>query len=157
MFCNDIISGNTILKIGDHGDYVFVLQGLLTRLGYPISMNGIFNTKTEHLVIDYQVTNGVTPDGVVGTHTATSLCGKSSNSTNIPKNKTQYTYFHIKNKAVTPTNTLSFSKTNTVPLPGTGFIKLPTEQAISAKIKSLPSWLWYVIIGGGLLFMMGGK
>ena len=43
------------------------IQSLLSRIGYdPGPIDGIFGQQTRQAVIDFQVDNGLTPDGIVG-------------------------------------------------------------------------------------------
>lgn len=63
----------TPLRRGDSGDYVTVLQVMLNRIGqdYPAipriaQPDGIFGTRTENAVKEFQRIFGLTPDGIVG-------------------------------------------------------------------------------------------
>jgi len=146
MFCNDILTLGKIIKLGSTGSDVTQLQNGLNLIGYPINANGIYAQTTKNAIIDYQKTHNLYVDGVVGKQTAGSLCslGYLTDTFQEPKK-----YVYPSQPIIHFTNT-----SNATP---SGFIKLPTEQAISAKIKSLPAWIWYVIIGGGLLMIMGGR
>lgn len=55
-----------ILKKGDNGDEVRVLQALLKGHGAPIVIDGDFGPKTESYVKGFQKNNNLIQDGVVG-------------------------------------------------------------------------------------------
>lgn len=57
---------NDVLKIGSRGDSVFVLQTLLEKGGYNIKIDGIFGSKTEDIIIEFQKDNNLVADGIVG-------------------------------------------------------------------------------------------
>lgn len=54
---------------GDEGDCVVGIQDHLRRLGATIANDGDFGPATRQAVINFQVNNGLAPDGVVGTKT----------------------------------------------------------------------------------------
>lgn len=53
------------LKRGDRGPAVVALQTFFARLGYTISVNGVFDGQTERVVRAYQHANRIPADGVV--------------------------------------------------------------------------------------------
>lgn len=57
------------LKFGSRGDDVYELQRLLNNYGYGLDMDGKYGEKTQSAVQDYQSKNGLSVDGIVGTHT----------------------------------------------------------------------------------------
>lgn len=61
------------LKRGDRGDEVKELQTLLNDYGYSIDIDGIFGSKTEAAVKDFQHFVGLTVDGIVGPKTWAAL------------------------------------------------------------------------------------
>ncbi len=62
--------GYPLVKKGDKGVYVFVLQDALTRLGYTGSgLDGIFGSGTETAVKSFQTAKGLLSDGIVGCNT----------------------------------------------------------------------------------------
>ena len=74
-----------VLKQGSRGDSVKTVQQKLIRWGYlKGSADGIFGAKTKAAVIAFQKKNGLTADGIIGTHTAQalgiSLSGTTSSS-----------------------------------------------------------------------------
>lgn len=70
---------NTI-KNGSKGSDVTTLQQALSKLGYDISIDGIFGNGTEDDVKDFQKSKGLTVDGIVGPKTWEALGIKDSNS-----------------------------------------------------------------------------
>jgi peptidoglycan hydrolase-like protein with peptidoglycan-binding domain len=62
-----------LLRQGDTGGEVFVLQYLLNGRGAAITVDGIFGVGTRSAVVAYQDSRGLTKDGVVGPNTWTSL------------------------------------------------------------------------------------
>ncbi|HUW64479.1 MAG TPA: spore cortex-lytic enzyme [Spirochaetia bacterium] len=55
---------------GSQGDWVYALQQRLYNWGYykgPV--DGSFGNSTSHAVVDFQLNNGLIPDGIVGTTT----------------------------------------------------------------------------------------
>ena len=59
-----------VLRTGSRGDDVKTLQGRLHDLGYYTDeIDGQFGNATRTAVIEFQKTNGLDPDGMVGTET----------------------------------------------------------------------------------------
>lgn len=58
-----------ILKQGSKGDWVVVAQGRLVVAGYPIAVDGIFGPQTTDAVKKFQLSKGLTPDGIIGPRT----------------------------------------------------------------------------------------
>lgn len=64
------------LRKGSKGDVVKELQTLLNYssvISPPLKIDGSFGTKTEEAVIQFQITRGLKPDGIVGQRTWTEL------------------------------------------------------------------------------------
>lgn len=61
------------LRKGDRGTDVRMLQTLLTKAGYTVTLDGIFGIKTYEAVKAYQADRGLTVDGVVGKATWSAL------------------------------------------------------------------------------------
>lgn len=58
------------LKYGDTGNDVLIIQSILNKVGYgPVGSDGVFGDRTLAAVKDFQASNGLTPDGVVGPKT----------------------------------------------------------------------------------------
>jgi hypothetical protein len=57
------------LSLGDRGTEVRRLQEALAALGFDILPDGVFGPITHGLVIDFQATHGLEPDGIVGPKT----------------------------------------------------------------------------------------
>lgn len=63
-----------VIKRDSTGNDVKILQSTLNRIGYgPISIDGEFKDKTEEEVIDFQKSEGINPDGIVGESTWAAL------------------------------------------------------------------------------------
>lgn len=64
-----ILRGGNVetLTLGSRGPNVKLIQSLLARIGYnPGTVDGVFGQQTREAVRDFQLDNGLTPDGVVG-------------------------------------------------------------------------------------------
>lgn len=61
------------LRKGSSGDDVRSLQEKLNKLGYGLTVDGIFGTKTVNAVMLFQAANLLTTDGVVGEQTLAAL------------------------------------------------------------------------------------
>jgi len=57
------------VKLGSTGHAVELWQQQFNRKGYNLTVDGSFGPATNHVVIDFQKKNGLTPDGVAGPHT----------------------------------------------------------------------------------------
>ena len=64
---------NPVLKKGARGEEVIVLQKLLTKHGYRVSIDGAFGPGTRAAVHQYQEDNQMISDGIVGRKTWKSL------------------------------------------------------------------------------------
>lgn len=76
------ITSTNNLRRGSKGEDVSALQTALNQYGYGLAVDGSFGPATQAAVRDYQSKNGLTVDGVVGTHTWSSLTGGSGSATN---------------------------------------------------------------------------
>ena len=63
---------------GSQGNDVLELQKILNQNGYKLTEDGIFGSKTDAAVRDYQKKNGLDVDGIVGTNTWGALSGGAS-------------------------------------------------------------------------------
>ena len=84
-----VSSGYPTVKNGSKSEYVCVLQDGLINLGYNTGgLDGIFGTKTESSVRNYQSKRGLSVDGIVGKNTWNTLMkevvgmGATSNTVN---------------------------------------------------------------------------
>ena len=68
-FDGDISNVLMTLKTGSRGNDVTELQNKLIKLGYKISADGIFGSKTENAVRQFQQTANIKVDGIVGRDT----------------------------------------------------------------------------------------
>lgn len=70
-------AGYPTLRENSRGVYVLILQDALNALGYgPLSLDGIFQTKTRRAVLNYQRDNGLSQDGIVGCGTWQKITGE---------------------------------------------------------------------------------
>jgi hypothetical protein len=70
----EIVNGSKLVKIGMRGDIVKQIQNLLIKKGFKnISksgqVDGIYGSRTKQAVIDFQIKNELTHDGIVGKNT----------------------------------------------------------------------------------------
>ena len=65
---------------GSSGSDVKTLQELLNSNGYSLEVDGVFGSETQAAVKDYQKSNGLSVDGIVGTNTWGTLAGSSTGS-----------------------------------------------------------------------------
>ena len=65
----DNLSNYPTLRNGSQGNFVYLLQYILTQNGYNISVDGVFGQNTTNAVTAFQTVNGLTADGIVGANT----------------------------------------------------------------------------------------
>lgn len=70
----------TTVKKGSTGSDVLTLQNMLRQQGYDIAADGIFGSATQSAVQQYQRSQGLAVDGIVGTNTWGALYGTGSGS-----------------------------------------------------------------------------
>jgi peptidoglycan hydrolase-like protein with peptidoglycan-binding domain len=68
-----VASGNEMLRLGSQGPAVTELQSKLTRAGFGVAETGVFGSTTEQKVKEFQRSNGLPADGVVGPNTTSKL------------------------------------------------------------------------------------
>lgn len=67
-------AGRPLLALGTRGRHVEALQVALTRVGYAhLMIDGDFGPATQRTLVDFQVKNGLTPDGIAGQATYAKL------------------------------------------------------------------------------------
>lgn len=66
------------VKVGAKGNAVSELQKRLNNSGFALDTDGVFGSKTQQAVRDYQKKNGLTVDGIVGNETWSSLFGSGN-------------------------------------------------------------------------------
>ena len=66
------------VSYGSKGSDVKTLQELLNQNGYSLDTDGVFGSKTQAAVKDYQKKNGLSVDGIVGKNTWGALSGTQS-------------------------------------------------------------------------------
>ena len=57
------------LRSGSGGNFVYLLQYMLSQNGYPLTIDGVFGLNTLNAVQAFQTANGLTADGIVGNNT----------------------------------------------------------------------------------------
>ena len=62
-------TGNPLLKNGSKGDGVSWVQSALNKLGYKLTVDGMFGSGTEEAVKQFQTSRGLSVDGIVGKDT----------------------------------------------------------------------------------------
>ncbi len=62
-----------LIRRGDSGNFVNILQYLLNEYGYDLSVDGIFGGNTYQAVLNFQRNNNLTADGIVGPNTWNAL------------------------------------------------------------------------------------
>ncbi|GAB2716614.1 peptidoglycan-binding protein [Paenibacillus thermoaerophilus] len=63
----------SVLSVGSTGPEVTTLQTNLNKVGYTVTVDGIFGSGTESVVKQFQSAHGLTVDGKVGSATSTKL------------------------------------------------------------------------------------
>lgn len=58
-----------VLRNGSQGNFVYLLQYILTQYGYSIAVDGIFGANTAQAVVDFQNANQLAADGIAGENT----------------------------------------------------------------------------------------
>jgi hypothetical protein len=69
------MNNSNILRAGDHGADVSVLQQRLQRAGYIVTLNSVYDAQTTAAVIAYQSARGMIADGIAGPRTQAALTG----------------------------------------------------------------------------------
>ncbi|MBQ2517458.1 MAG: peptidoglycan-binding protein [Clostridia bacterium] len=62
-----------VLRLGSTGSDVKWVQAALKKIGYAISVDGIFGTGTQNCVLAFQRSAGLAADGIVGPATRKAL------------------------------------------------------------------------------------
>lgn len=65
----DNLQNYQTLRQGAKGNFVYLLQFILSQFGYNLSIDGIFGANTLSAVQDFQTKNSLTADGIVGPRT----------------------------------------------------------------------------------------
>ncbi|MDO5157101.1 MAG: RICIN domain-containing protein [Eubacteriales bacterium] len=78
-------SGTPVLKNGSRGDNVRWLQSALNKIGYSLTVDGIFGSGTENSVKDFQISRGLEVDGKAGPQTINKLVEEIKNNITPPE------------------------------------------------------------------------
>lgn len=65
----DNLANYPLIRSGDRGNFVYLLQFILNSFGYNLSVDGIFGSKTLNAVKNFQSQNSLQVDGLVGNNT----------------------------------------------------------------------------------------
>ena len=79
---------NQVLKRGSSGNSVKELQNLLNQNGATLDVDGNFGPATQSAVVNYQRSNGLTVDGMVGNETMGALTGGGASDNKAPATPT---------------------------------------------------------------------
>ena len=71
------IAGASSFRVGDQGSEVAEIQGELAGLGYDVVADGDFGPATAEAVKEFQASQGIEADGLVGPDTYMALLGKA--------------------------------------------------------------------------------
>lgn len=83
IICVLCVTVGALSKIGSTGSQVKAIQSVLKEWGYYTgAVDGIFGTATRNAVISFQETNGLSPDGIVGSATLAAMGIGDGNSYN---------------------------------------------------------------------------
>lgn len=77
------------IRYGSTGEDVKKLQEFMNQNGYQMDTDGIFDSKTESAVKDYQRKNGLSEDGIVGDNTWSKLYGSETATDNTQQSATE--------------------------------------------------------------------
>lgn len=89
----DNLANYPLIRNGSQGNFVYLLQFLLTQYGYRVSIDGIFGRNTENAVRDFQSNNSLSVDGIVGNNTWKYLLTLPSYPTQRQGNRGSYVKF----------------------------------------------------------------
>lgn len=89
----DNLANYPLIRNGSRGNFVYLLQFLLTQYGYRVSIDGIFGRNTENAVRDFQSNNSLSVDGIVGNNTWKYLLTLPSYPTQRQGNRGSYVKF----------------------------------------------------------------
>ncbi|MDR0383770.1 MAG: N-acetylmuramoyl-L-alanine amidase [Christensenellaceae bacterium] len=62
-----------LVRTGDRGNLVYLIQAALILHGYNITADGVFGAATKNALTEFQRRNGLSPDGIFGANTAEKL------------------------------------------------------------------------------------
>lgn len=65
----DNLSNYPLLRNGSRGNFVYLLQFILSQFGHNLTVDGVFGNNTESAVRAFQTENSLSVDGIVGNNT----------------------------------------------------------------------------------------
>jgi len=77
VLCLSSMAGASAFRVGDQGTDVAEIQGQLHSLGYDVKADGDYGPATAEAVKAFQLSRGLSADGLVGSATYSALLGKS--------------------------------------------------------------------------------
>lgn len=78
------LGNDAVISRRDQGEDVVLVKKLLRKIGYPhLSLSSIFDPQTYHAIVDFQLSHGLEPDGLVGPMTKILLMA-AADSAEIP-------------------------------------------------------------------------
>ena len=122
----------TQVSYGSKGSDVTELQKLLNNNGYSLDVDGVYGSKTQAAVKDYQQKNGLAVDGIVGNNTWGALT-KASTPTTPTTSTTQEATPSTTPAATTETKNTSFSYSDYKPSDAVSQAQQMLNQQLSQK------------------------
>ena len=127
---NPYAEPNIVIKRGHKGEGVYWLQYELSKSGYTIDIDGEFGPKTEKILIEYQKSRGLEPDGKMGSITRLSF--KNNKTPIADKIKLEAGAGPFKLNKI---NLFTNSKTNTAKKEVSGEYYIWNENIVNDKIR----------------------
>lgn len=113
------------LRIGSRGKDVSSLQSILTRLGFPLRVDGIFGKNTRSAVMRFQQANRLKADGIVGKNTWAAINRQSSSTDKVmAANQSASVQAHLLDFNTTPGSQPDETTTSSSKSKGTGLLVL---------------------------------
>ncbi len=134
------------VDLGDRGNQVKEIQQLLNNLGYDVSIDGIYGYRTKETIKDFQLSNGLTADGIVGDKTLNLLIERTKDIAYVVKEgdslselslRFNSTVAIIREKNQLKSDKIIVGKTILIPKTGTGDGRIESVyETIDHKIQA---------------------